>query len=154
MATTKTSSTPVPADAAPAVSAPNKTPIIFPSHSAHDLARYSANFFTGIVVAIAFLLLGGLHQPPLWLLVFMYTSLGATALASLLSLPITVLQGLVDVAKPRDSHTVQLATRLRIVQIMQLIVFVIAVAAVVGFAIEMSLLFFPATAAVPAAAQG
>jgi hypothetical protein len=117
-----------------------------------ELARFSTWLLTSVIIAVAFLLLGGLHSPKTPLLVSMYVAEGAFTL----SLLCYVASGFLDTRLLSASDSLEkpqrdmLLMQLKVARISQQVLFAVGVIAVLVFAIEVSLLFF---AAAPATAQ-
>lgn len=129
-----------------------------------EVARFSTWLSSSIIITIAFLLLGGLHTPKPLLLVFMYTALSSLALsmvaylaahmcnaqlvAAKLSYEVAQLDAKAKKATPKLEKAIQSwRSGLKAAQWAQQILFIIGLIAVVGFAIEVSLLFFTVPAA-------
>ena len=113
-----------------------------------ELARYSTWLFSSILVALTFLLLAGLKNPKLPLQIFLYTALIAFALSILVYLIIQSLNVRLIGAADKEKED-KLSLMLKQAEIAHQILFVIALIAISGFAVEVIMLFF----AVPAASS-
>lgn len=128
-----------------------------------ELSRFSTWMFSSVIVAMTFLLLAGLRSPHVLLLVFMYGALGAFSLSLLAYLlahwfkaQLMMKKESCEKAKQEgddklerlEKEKVQAKKWLKVVRVSQQVLFAIGLVAIVGFSIEVSLLFFvPATSA-------
>jgi hypothetical protein len=131
-----------------------------------DLSRLSTGMFASVIVAITFLLLAGLRTPHVLLLVFMYSALGAFALTILTYVVMQMLRAKLMMKKMAcekakeegadnlerlEGEKAQAKKWVKVSGMVLQVLFVLGLIAIVGFSIEVSMLFFVPTAQ-PAAA--
>ena len=130
---------------------PEQTKLTARYHS--ELARYSSTLFASVLVALTFLLLAGLRNPKLLLMVFLYITLASFILSLLSYMSIQMLGVRIAMATVKEKEA-KLGSALKVMQIVQQVLFVIGLISISGFAVEVIMLLFPAATATTPAASG